>query len=75
MIEAAQHSVHPIPDKERRGHGGGSLRVFRQFAWLEVGSVKMAFSRPAHPQVTRAVGRTDRKELRDPYKHHRLFLG
>src|SRR5215211_5471245 len=26
---------------------GGSLRVFRQFAWLEVGSVKKALSRPA----------------------------
>jgi hypothetical protein len=28
--------VHPIPE-EHRGHGGGSLRVFRQFVWLEVG--------------------------------------
>ena len=38
---AAQHSVHPT---------GGTLRrrVFRQFVWLEVGSVKMALSRPAH---------------------------
>ena len=35
---------------------GGSLRVFRQFAWLEVDSVKMAFSRPAHQRVTQAVG-------------------
>jgi hypothetical protein len=26
---------------------GGSLRVFRQFLWLEVGSVKVALSRPA----------------------------
>ena len=48
----AQHSVHPT---------GGSLRVFRQFAWLEVGSGKTALSRPAHPRVTHAVGRqTDR---------------
>jgi hypothetical protein len=23
---AAQHSVHPIPGKVRRGHGGGTLR-------------------------------------------------
>jgi hypothetical protein len=35
---------------------GGSLRVFRQFAWLEAGSVKMALSRPAHQRVTPAVG-------------------
>ena len=25
-----------------------SLRVFRQFSWLEVGSVKVAFARPAY---------------------------
>jgi len=51
----AQHSVHPIPGKVRRGHGGGSRRVFRQFAWLEVGSGKMALSSPAHQRVTLAV--------------------
>ena len=39
---AAQHSVHPT---------GGTLRVFRQFAWLEVHSVKMALSQPAHQRV------------------------
>jgi hypothetical protein len=44
--KAAQHSVHPT---------GGSLRVFKQFAWLEVGSVKMALSRPAHQRVTHTV--------------------
>jgi len=49
--------VHPIPGKERRGHGGGSLRVFKQFAWLEAGSGKMALSRLAHQPVTQAVGR------------------
>jgi hypothetical protein len=43
---AVQHSVHPT---------GGSLRVFKQLAWLEVGSVKLALSRPAHQRVTRAV--------------------
>ena len=43
---AAQHSVHPT---------GGSLRVFRQLSWLEVGSAKMAFSRPTHQRVTPAV--------------------
>ena len=45
---AAQRSVPPIPGKERRGHGGGSRRDFRQFICLGVGSVKAAFSRPAH---------------------------
>jgi len=29
---AAQHSVHPT---------GGSRRVFKQVAWLEVGSIKV----------------------------------
>jgi len=36
---------------------GGSRRVFRQFAWLGVGSVKVALSCPTHQRVTRAVGR------------------
>ena len=36
---------------------GGSLRVFRQFAWLGVGSGKMALSRPAHQRVTLTVRR------------------
>jgi hypothetical protein len=44
----AQHSVHPT---------GGSLRVFKHFAWLEVGSDKIASSRLAHQRVTQAVGR------------------
>ena len=48
MDIAAQHSVHPT---------GGSRRVFKHFAWLEVGSVKMALSRPTHQRVTQAVGR------------------
>jgi hypothetical protein len=34
---------------------GGSLRVFRQFAWLEVGSAKVALSRPIHQRVTQTV--------------------
>ena len=54
--KAAQHSVHPT---------GGSLRVFRQFAWLGVDSGKMALSRPTppdracrdHQRVTQTVGR------------------
>jgi hypothetical protein len=45
---AAQHSVHPT---------GGSLRVFKLFAWLEVGSGKMALSRPTHQRVTPTVRR------------------
>ncbi|SRR6266498_3548927 len=49
LHEAAQHSVHPT---------GGSLRVFRQFAWLGVVSVTMALSRPAHQRVTHTVGRS-----------------
>jgi len=43
----AQHSVHPT---------GGTLRVFRHFAWLEAGSVKTTLPRPAHQRVTQAVG-------------------
>jgi hypothetical protein len=39
------------------GAGGGSLRVFKPFAWLEAGSGKMALSRPAHQRVTQTVGR------------------
>ena len=35
---------------------GGSLRVFKQFVWLEAGSAKMAWSRPTHQRVTPAVG-------------------
>jgi len=46
---AAQHSVHPT---------SGSRRVFKQFAWLEAGSVKVAFSHPAQPPVTQTVGRS-----------------
>jgi hypothetical protein len=43
------------PSEEHRDHtgttrqcrcGGGSRRVFKQFAWLQVGSVKAALSRP-----------------------------
>ena len=59
--ECTQHSVHPIPGSERRDWCGGSLRVFRQFAWLEVGSDKVTLSRPAHQRVTPAVGRKNHK--------------
>src|SRR5687768_10524662 len=43
------------PPHEHRGHDGGSRRVFEQFAWLEAGSGKVTFSRPAHQRVTPAV--------------------
>src|SRR6266498_4804997 len=49
----AQHSMHPT---------GGSRRVFKQFTWLGVDSVKVALSRPAHQRVTRTVGQTYCKE-------------
>ncbi len=38
---------------------GGTLRVFRRFAWLGVDSDKMALSYPAHQRVTQAVRRTE----------------
>src|SRR5215216_4459893 len=41
-------SMHPT---------SGSRRVFRQFVWLEVGSVKVALPHPTHLRVTQAVGR------------------
>jgi hypothetical protein len=47
ILPASQHSVHPT---------GGSLRVFKQFPWLEIGSGKVALSHPAHQRVTPAVG-------------------
>jgi|GEM_PF-5390288 len=59
---------HPIHDNVRRGHGDGSRRVFRQFAWLEAGSVKMALSvAPISPHQgatqTQAVGRTEGESM------------
>ena len=52
--------MHPIPPfGEQRGRGGGTavledgVRVFRQFAWLQVGSVKAALFLPAHQRVPR----------------------
>ena len=32
-----------------------SVRVFKQFLWLEAGSVRTALSRPAHQRVTQTV--------------------
>jgi len=34
------------------------VRVFKQFAWLEVGSVKVALSHPTHQNVTHTVGQS-----------------
>ena len=71
----AQHSVHPNPGKVRRGQGGGTavlgdgVRVFKQFAWLEVDSDKIAFSRPTHQQVTPAVGQLNSQEKNYNDKH------
>jgi len=56
--------VHPIPDKERRGRGGGSLRVFKQVAWLGVDSVKVALSHPAHQRVTQTVETVEKVPFR-----------
>jgi len=55
------------------GAGGGSRRVFKHFAWFEVGSSKIAFSRPAHQRVTQAVGQTYRKErlFKNEVRSHR----
>jgi hypothetical protein len=45
-------------DEHQDGRGGTlRVRVFRQSAWLAVGSGKVALSRPAHLRVTQAVGR------------------
>ena len=43
------------PSGEHQDHAGGSLCVFRHFAWLEAGSGKTASSRPAHQRVTLTV--------------------
>jgi hypothetical protein len=41
----------------RWGWRGGSLRVFKHFARLEVDSVKIGLSQPTHQRVTQAVRR------------------
>ena len=60
---AAQHSVHPT---------GGSLRVFKQFLWLEVSSAKVALSRPTHQPVTQAVSPCYAKRDTDEIKIKRF---
>lgn len=53
---------------------GGSLRVFRQSARLEVGSAKSGFSGLAHQRVTQTVGPSKRsitiKPLLECYNVH-----
>jgi hypothetical protein len=39
---------------------GGSLRVFKQFVWLGVGSGKAALSRPTHQRVTPTVSQPNK---------------
>jgi hypothetical protein len=46
------------PSEEHRDHGAGSLRVFKQFVWLEAGSDKTALSRPAHQPSSPLPGRS-----------------
>jgi len=41
---------------------GGSLRVFKQFARLEVDSDKAALPRPTHQRVTQAVETVEKVE-------------
>src|SRR5687768_6945838 len=50
MMTRHHSKVHPT---------GGSRRVFRQFAWLEVDSGKVALFRPAHQRVTHTVGQLE----------------
>ena len=54
--------MHPISGRAPEPWWWES-RVFRQFAWVEGGSGKMASSRPTQQPVTRAVGRLDLIQL------------
>jgi hypothetical protein len=54
LIEEIQKAAQQgVPPRE----SAYALRAVRQFLWLEVSSVKAALPRPAHLQLTRAVGR------------------
>jgi hypothetical protein len=58
LIGTAQHNVQRSamssfhdttrPSEEHRDHGGGSLRVFKQFSGHKAGFGKVVSSRPAH---------------------------
>jgi len=56
--------VHPNPDNVHRGRGDGTavlgddvraLWAVRQFVWLEIGSGKMALSRPGRAPRWRTI--------------------
>jgi hypothetical protein len=47
--------MHRTP-AEYAGAGSGSRRVFEQFVWLGVGSIKVVLFRPAHQRLTPTVG-------------------
>jgi hypothetical protein len=52
--------MHPTPGRAPGlawWESAHALRAVRQFAWLGVGSGKMALSQPTHQQVTPAVRR------------------
>ena len=55
---SAPNTACTQPLGEHQDYSGGSRRVFGRLAWLEVGSVKAALSRPTHQQVTHTVGRS-----------------
>jgi hypothetical protein len=46
----------------------GFCGIFGQFSWLGVGSVKAAFSRPAHQPVTPAVACNNMGYMFNPSK-------
>ena len=47
--EPSTRGATPYRAEPQSGTAGGTLRVFRQFAWLGFGFVKMALSRSAPP--------------------------
>ena len=56
-MESTPNPACTRPLEEHQDYSGGSRRIFWHFSWLQVGSGKMAFSRPAHQRVTPAVRR------------------
>ena len=63
VLDLLYHRAHvPGLPLDKTYPTGGSLRVFRQLVWLEVGSGKAALSRPTHQRVTHTVGRARRDE-------------
>ena len=60
-VSFARHCELPDPRQTPPGpwwwESAHALRAVRQFAWLEVGSDKVALSHPAHQRVTQTVRR------------------